>query len=126
MDVAATMLEAAGALVLETLDSRSLLRLCQGDADADWPDELICEHNGHAEHILQRIVIHDRFKYVAALYDRDELYDLAEDPYELCNLVDVPEYGEAKADLRQRIIAHIERTDDRRASRQAFSLREGF
>ena len=126
MDVAATMLEAAGALVPRALDSRSLLRLCEGNADADWPEELICEHNGHGEDILQRIVMHDRFKYVAALYDGDELYDLTEDPHELCNLVDVPEYREAKTDLRQRIIAHIEGTGDQVASRLAYSLREGF
>lgn len=126
MDVTATMLEAAGVPVPAAMDSRSLLPLCQGNMDADWPDELICEHNGHGEDILQRIVMHDRFKYAAALYDGDELYDLTKDPYELHNLVDVPEYREVKADLRQRIIAHIERTDDKRASRLAYSLKQGF
>ncbi|MEE8398961.1 MAG: sulfatase-like hydrolase/transferase [Desulfobacterales bacterium] len=126
MDVTATMLDAAGIPVPEGMDSRSLLPLCGRDSDPDWPDELICEHNGHGERILQRIVMHDRFKYVAALYDGDELYDLREDPYELNNLVDDPEWREVKADLRQRIIEHIDRTGDKRAWQLAYSLREGF
>lgn len=127
MDVTATMLGAAGVATPASMDSRSLLPLCESNSDADWPDELICEHNGHGgEDILQRIIMHDRFKYVAALYDGDELYDLTEDPYELHNLIDVPEYREVKVDLRQRIIAHIERTNDTWASRLAYSLKQGF
>lgn len=108
------------------MHSRSFLRLCSHDSDPDWPDELICEHNGHVERILQRIIMHDRFKYVAALYDGDELYDLREDPYEINNLVDNPEYREEKADLRQRLIDHINRTGDVRAWHLAYSLRAGF
>ena len=117
---------AAGVPVPKAMDSRSLLPLCGSNANVHWPDELICEHNGHGEDILQRIVIHDRFKYVAALYDGDELYDLTEDPYELNNLVDIPEYQEVKTNLGQRIVAHIERTGDKRASRLAYSLKQGF
>ncbi|NQT93748.1 MAG: sulfatase-like hydrolase/transferase [Lentisphaerae bacterium] len=126
MDVTATMLDAAGIPVPKTMDSRSLLPLCDGNADPDWPDEVICEHNGHGEDIVQRIVIHDKFKYVAALYDGDEMYNLTEDPYELHNLVGIPEHRVVKADLRQRIIGHIERTNDRRACRLAYSLKQGF
>jgi arylsulfatase A-like enzyme len=126
MDVTATILAVAGIAVPDTMDSRSLLPLCNDTTTASWPDELVCEHNGHGEEILQRIIVHDRFKYVAALYDWDEMYDLAEDPYELNNLVDIPEYQEVKTNLRQRIVAHIERTNDKRASRLAYSLKQGF
>jgi arylsulfatase A-like enzyme len=126
MDVTATILEAAGIPAPASMDSRSLLPLCEGDRVAEWSDELICEHNGHGENIVQRVIIHGRYKYAAALYDADELYDLENDPYELHNLVEVPEYREAKADLRQRIVAHIESTKDRRASRLAYSLKQGF
>jgi arylsulfatase A-like enzyme len=125
MDVTATMLSAAGLSVPEAMDSRSLLPICTGDTTI-WPDELICEHNGHGEDILQRIIFHDRFKYVAALYDGDELYDLAADPFELHNLAAVPEYRRTKTDLRQRIIAHIERSNDKRATRLAYALKLGF
>jgi len=119
MDVTATMLDAAGVSPPGRMASRSLLPLCEGNAD--WSDELICEHNGHGDDILQRIIIHDRYKYVAALYDGDELYDLVDDPYEMKNLVDDPEHRDVKDGLRQRIIAHIECADDKRASRPEIS-----
>jgi arylsulfatase A-like enzyme len=124
MDVTATMLEAAGAVVPEYMDSRSLLPLCRGEGKR--PDTLICEHNGHGEDILQRIVITDRYKYVAALYDGDELYDLEKDPYETHNLTDSASHRDIKEDLRGRIIEHIERTHDRRARYLAHALRNGF
>jgi arylsulfatase A-like enzyme len=126
MDVTATMLDAAGIPAPATMDSRSLLPLCRYNPAAEWPDELICEHSGHGEDILQRILFHDRYKYVAALYDGDELYDLAADPFELHNLIDLPEYHEVRSELRRRILAHIKHTADRRASRLAYALRLGF
>jgi arylsulfatase A-like enzyme len=97
-----------------------------GSAGTAWPDEVICEHNGHGEVILQRIVLQGRYKYVAALYDGDELYDLVADPWEMRNLVDDPAYAGVKAELRGRVVAHIERTGDRQADRLAVSLKAGF
>jgi arylsulfatase A-like enzyme len=125
MDVTATLLEAAGIPVPAEMDSRSVLPLCRA-ADPGWPDQLVCEHNGHGEDILQRMIVHGSYKYVAALYDGDELYDLAQDPYEMHNLVDSPAHREVKAELRNRIIAHIRTKDDVRAERLAYSLRLGF
>ena len=49
MDVTATMLDAAGVQVPEYFDSRSLLDLA--DKSADWPEALICEHNGHESNL---------------------------------------------------------------------------
>jgi arylsulfatase A-like enzyme len=126
LDVTATILDAAGVSLPETMNSRSLLPLCEAHSETARPDDLICEHNGHGENILQRIVIHDRYKYVAALYDGDEMYDLTADPFEFRNIVDEPQYQEVASELRQRIIAHIERTRDRRATLLAYALKHGF
>ncbi|MEM7333524.1 MAG: sulfatase-like hydrolase/transferase [Chloroflexota bacterium] len=126
MDITATMLDAAGVPIPEGMDSRSMLPLCEAGANADWSDELICEHHGHGENILQRILMHGQYKYVAALYDGDELYDLNKDPYEMRNLVDDPNYWAVKESLRQRVVSHIERTDDIRARRLAYALQKGF
>jgi len=124
MDVTATMLAAAGASAGEPMDSRSLLPLAEGDGD--WPDQLIVEHNGHGEDILQRMVVTDRYKYVAALYDDDEMYDLVEDPFEMRNLIDSPDHRDMRQNLRQRIITHIDQTQDPRAGRLAYALHQGF
>jgi arylsulfatase A-like enzyme len=123
LDVTATMLDAAGVQVPATMHSRSLLPLCRNPESADWPDYVICEHAGHGEDIVQRMIVRGRFKYVAALYDMDELYDLQADPYEMANLIDAPGYDQVRADLRGRLIEHIERTDDRAARLLLYSLK---
>jgi arylsulfatase A-like enzyme len=125
MDVTATMLAAAGIAPPAEMDSRSLLPLAQGSG-AEWPETIVCEHNGHGQSIVQRIIYRGRFKYVAALYDGDELYDLVEDPYELSNLVDSSAHADVADELRVATIDHIERNEDRVAERLAYALRQGF
>ncbi|MCL4377696.1 MAG: sulfatase-like hydrolase/transferase [Actinobacteria bacterium] len=125
MDFTATMLKAAGLDVPEDMDGRSLIPLCE-NKDIDWPDQLICEHNGHYQNILQRIIMYDKYKYVAALYDADELYDLKEDPYEMKNLINSSHYKAVKEELRMRLIRHIEQNNDHRADYLADALKNGF
>ena len=112
MDATATMLEAAGAAVPESMHSRSLLPLCRNLEGADWPDQLVCEHNGHGDDILQRIVVTDRYKYVAAVFDGDELYDLKDDPHEMTNLLHSGEHAGVGDEMRARLVQHIESTGD--------------
>jgi arylsulfatase A-like enzyme len=125
MDVTATMLSGAGIEVPSEMDSRNLLPLGEDD-EADWPDHLICEHNGHGQNVLQRIAYKGRCKYIAALYDGDELYDLRDDPYEMNNLVHSTAHRDVAEELRGCIVEGIERRGDRVAEHLAFALRRGF
>ena len=126
MDATATMLDAAGASVPAEMHSRSLLPLCRDGDGADWPDQVVCEHNGHGDDILQRIVVTDRYKYVAALFDGDELYDLKEDPHEMNNLIHSSDHAGVCQEMRARLIEHIQRTDDRLAQRRLlYALKRG-
>jgi len=125
MDITATLLEAAGVEVPPTMHSRSLLPICMDPDGADWPDHLICEHYGHtADRITQRIIIQGRYKYVAALYDGDELYDLEADPFETRNLIDSKACEAVKQELRGRIVDHIERIGDVQAAKIAYALKQ--
>ncbi|MEI7437105.1 MAG: sulfatase-like hydrolase/transferase [bacterium] len=124
MDATATMLAAAGVAIPVAMNSRSLLPLCQGDTIVEWPDELVCEHAGHGENFPQRIIMHGRFKYVAALYDGDELYDLKQDPYELRNLINDPGCRDVIADLRRRVLRHIAKINDQNGYQLAYSLKK--
>ncbi len=125
MDATATILDAAGVTVPQTFQSRSVLPLCRDPEGAEWPDQVVCEHNGHGDDILQRIVVTDRYKYVAALFDGDELYDLKEDPHEMRNLVQSGEHAGVCEEMRARLIEHIERTKDRIARKLLYALRRG-
>lgn len=107
MDVTATLLDAAGVTVPNEMDSRSLLPLCERPESAEWPEHLVCEHHGHGHIIPQRMIVNERYKYVAALFDGDELYDFEADPYEMNNLIDDPAYAAVREDLRERVIDHL-------------------
>lgn len=126
LDVTATMLDAAGAAVPAAMHSRSLLPLCREPDRADWPDHLVCQHHGHVIEMTQRICFADRYKYVAAMFDGDELYDLEDDPFETRNLIDSPDHEEPRKRLRAYIIERIEETDDPMARNLAHALRLGW
>jgi len=127
MDVTATMLDAAGVEIPDSLHSRSMLPVCMDPDGAVWPEHLVCEHYGHtADRINQRIIIQGQYKYMAALYDGDELYDLTNDPFEKTNLVDSEAHADVKAELRMRLVDHIERIDDQQGLRIAYALKQGF
>ncbi|MCC7145829.1 MAG: sulfatase-like hydrolase/transferase [Phycisphaeraceae bacterium] len=109
MDATATMLAAAGAPIPEGMQSRSLLELARSPQTTQWPDQLVCEHHGHyTDDIMLRMVVTDQYKYVAAIFDDDELYDLKNDPYEMKNLVYEPAYAELAKEMRGRLIAQLE------------------
>jgi len=112
LDVTATLLDAAGVAVPESMDSRSLLPLCR-DGAADWPDEVISQHHGHGgTMVLQRMIVVGSYKYVAALYDGDELYDLQTDPYEMSNRIDDPALAGVLVELRRRLREQMKAVDD--------------
>ena len=52
--------------------------------------------------------MHDRYKYVFSLHDMSELYDLQADPYEMNNLIYDEQHAEIVADMRRRLIRHVE------------------
>ena len=109
LDVAPTLLDAAGAGFDRPVDGASLLPVCRGDAGRD---DLMCETFGHQTDVVGRVLVTGRHKHVCNQGDRDELYDLEADPFELSNLIDDPAHAGLLADLRQRLAAWQRRTGD--------------
>lgn len=111
IDLAPTILDVIGASFEGKTDGQSLLPLCMGENE-EWRNDLMCETFGHGEDHLGRLLVTDRYKYVANTGQMDELYDLEKDPYELHNLIDDLENTDILSDLKERLTKWQRRTFD--------------
>ncbi len=97
---------------------RSLLPLLEGDVDAVRQEVLIefnrfgIAHDQDDGLFPIRCIRTDRWKLVINLFDRDEFYDLANDPEETTNLIDVAAHAAARDDLHDRLLAWQRQTRD--------------
>jgi N-acetylglucosamine-6-sulfatase len=91
IDIAPTMLEAAGLQTPKHMAGRSFISVAQGKA-VEWRTGLLYEYYWE-RNFPQTPTLHalrgDRYKYihVHGLWDADELYDLQTDPLESSNLI---------------------------------------
>jgi len=108
IDYAPTFLEIAGANIPDDIQGESLLPLLKGEKPADWRKSLYYHFYEYpAEHSVKRHygVRTERYKLIHFYKDIDtwELYDLAEDPMEMHNLINVPAYDSVEAELREEL-----------------------
>ena len=108
IDYAPTFLEIAGANIPDDIQGKSLLPLLKGKKPADWRKSLYYHFYEYpAEHSVKRHygVRTERYKLIHFYNDIDtwELYDLAEDPTEMHNLIDVSVYDSVEAELREEL-----------------------
>ncbi|MBK9609460.1 MAG: DUF4976 domain-containing protein [Betaproteobacteria bacterium] len=113
VDVAPTLLEAAGLPVPESMQGRSLVSLLEGRADADRHKPCVVTefHDSiggpkHADHTHGSMVFDGRYKSVVYHGHRiGELYDLQDDPGEFDNLWDESSARDLKL---ERLKAHLD------------------
>jgi arylsulfatase A-like enzyme len=100
--------------ITPNLDSRSLFPLMEkGDDGWDTPDEAFYHYewyNGKWYGI--RTIRTPDFKYCWNPVDTDELYDLKNDPFEMKNLIDLPQYGSTQKELQQRLLTYLRKVED--------------
>jgi len=88
IDIAPTILEAAGVKPATAIDGRSFLKLAAGQADpADCRKELL-----------------------HGIWDTDELYDIKNDPKEMNNLINDPEYKQLAGQMREALYRKLRDT----------------
>ena len=112
IDVAPTMLAAAGLVAPEHMAGRNMLPLTKGKRK-DWRTELLYEYYWE-RNFPQTPTVHalreDRYKYMRfhGVWDVDELYDLQADPREADNLLARPGHEEIAERMGKRLFAMLE------------------
>lgn len=102
MDIFPTILDLLG-IADKDLDGQSLCPLARGASESR--DDLLLEFHGIRFLQSQRgLVTRDGWKYVFTPSDRDECYDLNQDPGELVNLIDDPRHNDKVEELRNRMM----------------------
>ncbi|MBD3385544.1 sulfatase-like hydrolase/transferase [candidate division KSB1 bacterium] len=115
IDIAPTLLDAAGLAVSGDMDGRSVLPLLKGKA-IPWRDAIYYEYYWE-RNFPQTPTMHgvrtDRYKYIHyhGIWDIDELYDLKEDPNEMNNLIFEPGQQDRIEKMNKMMYDWLERTN---------------
>jgi choline-sulfatase len=73
--------------VIDPLQGRSLLPLCDGDSSND-PDACVSEYLAEGTAAPMLMIRRGQYKYISCATDAEQLFDLANDPQELENLTE--------------------------------------
>ena len=103
IDIAPTILELAGVEIPIRTQGRSLVPLLKGQK-TEWRKDFFYEHLCLPKKIPQSIALrNDRWKYIRYIdHDREELYDLANDPHEISNLATDKKYAKMLESMSSR------------------------
>ncbi len=112
LDLAATLCELAGQDAPEAFQGRSLAPALKGQPRQQRPDVLAMYHGNQFGLFTQRMVRNRQWKYVWNATDRDELYDLENDPAELVNCAAQDSSREVLAQMRRRLHQWMVETGD--------------
>lgn len=108
IDVAPTILAAAGLKAPATFDGLDMLPLLSGRKDVPWRKEFLYQYYWERNFPQTPTLFAlrtDRYKYIRqqGLWDIDELYDLQTDPDERNNLIFDPAHAEVASDMNTRL-----------------------
>jgi len=117
IDIAPTLLEAAGIDKPEHMHGDSFLKLLKGEA-MEWRSSFLYEYfwEWNYPHTPTTHALRDkRYKYIRyhGIWDTDELYDLKNDPGEQFNLIHLPEYQERIARMKKDMFQILKETNGR-------------
>ncbi|MBK1875519.1 sulfatase family protein [Pelagicoccus mobilis] len=107
LDYAQTFLEIAGAPIPDDMQGESLVPLLKGNSPSDWRDRIYYHYYEYPSvHMVPRQygIRTERYKLIHFYqFDEWEFYDLKNDPDELTNLYENPEYADLIAKTKQEL-----------------------
>jgi choline-sulfatase len=112
IDVGPTLLDIAGAPPLPDVSGRSFLRLLEGKAIPDWPNQVFCEYAGLLGDQPSCMIRSERWKLnYYSEFDSCQLFDLASDPEERNDLAGKAGCSVIVNQLKERIDSRWSATD---------------
>jgi arylsulfatase A-like enzyme len=109
IDIGPTVLDIAGVKEMpEQLEGQSLYPLALGKKPENWRKDLLYEYYWEFNYPMTPTTFAlrtDQFKLIQyhGIWDTEELYDIKNDPREMHNLIDDPEYLEERVKLRKEL-----------------------
>jgi len=130
LDFAETFLDIAGLPIPEDMQGQSMLPLLQSE-NTDWRESVYYHYYEYpGVHAVKRHygVRTNRYKLIHFYYDIDEweLYDLKNDPSELQNVYEDPEYLEIRAEMHQELEKAMVKYGDGPDQHQAMLVEDGI
>ncbi|MFA8436871.1 MAG: sulfatase [Marinifilaceae bacterium] len=115
IDLAPTILEMAGLRQPKYMPGHSFTPLLKGN-EINWRDRIFYEYYWEYDFPMTPTVFGirtDKYKYIRyhGIWDRNELYDIENDPDEMYNLIDKPEHQELVKKLANELYDWLENTD---------------
>ena len=114
IDIAPTILEMAGLKKPDYMPGNSFAKLLKGDSTI-WRDKIFYEYFWEYDFPMTPTVFGvrtDKYKYIRynGIWDQNELYDLENDPNEINNLIEKPEYQELVKKLAGELFDWLEQS----------------
>ncbi len=124
-DLCPTILEKCGAKAINVPDSVSFAPVLR-EPTAKSRETIYAENHGTRFTLTQRILWEGDWKFAFNGFDFDELYNLADDPLEMRNLIDDPAQKERADRMMSQVWKTIRETGDRAVNEtHYFSMRMG-
>ncbi len=113
VDIAPTLMDAAGLKRPESMDGQSFLPLLAGRAVPEWRKSFVYTYYWEYNYPHTPTVYalrEDRYKFMFyhGIWDRNELYDLEADPAERTNLIGNPEHTARVTAMQKRLFDSLE------------------
>ncbi len=113
IDIGPTILDIAGVeLMPEQFEGQSMLPLALGKTVDSWRDDLLYEYYWEFNYPMTPTTFALRtesYKLIQyhGIWDTEELYDIRNDPREMINLIDDPDYLEVRVKLRKELYRRL-------------------